>query len=155
MTRHQWCAALAKLVSPAFPEDAQVALIDMLPALGHLPDQMFNGETLIAVAQTKTRQSVPSFSELTAVLGQYRAKVAYSNLIAAPPNSDLPQGRGEPPMEEVAYVAKLLSDRREEIQRKEIDRRESLPPSQKLPDVSLKGEALRLSRERRGVKVRA
>ena len=82
--RRVWCVSLAKLVSPSFPEDAAKALCDMLPAFRHMPDGVFTEDTLVAVATSKRRQTIPSFDEIALVLNAARRELPVANALPPP-----------------------------------------------------------------------
>lgn len=156
MTRREWCAALAKLVSPAFPVEAQQALIDMLPALRHLPDALFTAETLGDVAMAKRRQTVPAFDEIVRALNEYRRTfLPDPTLRLAGPKVE-PDEWTRPPPEEVKAVSEMLTSWRREraaqVLAEEAEQRARRP---EFRDVTLKGEHLRRSREARGIVVAA
>lgn len=153
LARREWCAGLAKLVSPAFPADAAAALCDMLPALAHMPDRLFNADTMAHVALAKRRQSIPAFDEIVRALNDWRETFASDPppRLAPPPES----GRLPPTEAEVAAVTATLARHRVEMAEVRVKQAASQPPVRvvELPDVTLKGEALRRSREARGCPV--
>lgn len=153
MNRREWCAALAKLVSPSFPNEAASALIDMLPAFTNLPNHLFTEATLIEVAGTKRRQSVPAFDEIRGALNHYRKHYLPDPTLrlAAPPCD--PETRKGPCPEEVAYVTEILTSFRREMAQRRLDEAEELRDRAPLRDVTLKGDALRASRQARGCNV--
>jgi hypothetical protein len=154
--RRLWCAALAKLVSPSFPDDAAAALCDILPALKHLPEPLFNEDTLIQVAGTKRRQTIPAFDEILVVLNAYRRDFIHEPprpALTAPPDALPETGPNMTPEQREAVLkdfgAKWAAMKAESL----ASSAEPKPPP--LRDVTLKGEALRKSREERGLNVPA
>ena len=158
LTRREWCRDLAKLVSPSFPVEAQAALVDMLPALSHLPDDVFTVDTIKAVAWAKRRQSVPAWDEIIKALNDYQARFPRDPTyrLSAKPNADIPQGRLPPGPEEVAMVTEMLTSWREEVVQSAIQRELDRPKghaSRPLRDVTAKGDQLRDLRLARGCRV--
>lgn len=149
MTRYEWCMALAKLVSPSFPESANTALLDMLPALHHMGDNLFTPASLIHVAGNSSRQTVPSFREITVGLNEYRAAFVYEKPVVTklPREADRP----EPSESERAYVTGLLEGHRAELLERDLADLAARPKPGTMPDVTLKGEALAALRRLRGV----
>jgi hypothetical protein len=68
-TKREWCAMLAKLVAPMEPERAAVAFIDMLPMLPP-DDALYTRQTLDRAATCDRKTSVPTFADLSRVLGE-------------------------------------------------------------------------------------
>lgn len=67
--RREWCAMLAKLVAPMEPETAARAFADMLPMLP--PDEaLYTRQTLDAVATCDRRTAVPTYADISRVLGE-------------------------------------------------------------------------------------
>lgn len=140
--RRQWCAALAKLVSPSFPADAARALVDMLPAMQHLPDALFTPETLGYVAMWPRRQSVPAFNEIAAALSDYRRTFIHERPRALP--APRHEGRAPPDEAEIAYVRELIEGLLQDLAAARVER-EVLDPGpvlRPMADVTAKGEAL-------------
>lgn len=153
--RRRWCASLAKLVSPSFPDDAAAALTDMLPALKHLPDSLFTGRTLIEVAERRFapksgRQSVPAFDEIVATLNHYRRTYLPDPTLRIDAPRE-PEARRGPCPEELAAVTETLTSWRQEVAARRVSNPQ--PEARPLRDVTLKGEALRRSREACGLHV--
>ena len=67
--KRQWCAMLAKLVAPMEPERAARAFVDMLPMLP-VDDAVYNRQTLDAAATCERRTAVPTYADLSKVLGR-------------------------------------------------------------------------------------
>lgn len=83
--KKKWLAALAKLVSPAFPTDAADALAAFLPFLDDIPPEAFTRRSLEAVVAAKRRQSVPSLDELRVpLLDWWRANQQHVNRLLGP-----------------------------------------------------------------------
>jgi len=62
--REKWLLMLAKLCSPAYPDQASEALSAFLPFLTDLPDEAFTRRSLETVVAAKRRQPVPALDEL-------------------------------------------------------------------------------------------
>lgn len=143
MNRRQWCASLAKLVSPAFPADAAKALVDMLPALRHLPEVLFTADTLGHVAMAKRRQSVPAFDEIVTALNDYRRTFVHERPLALP--SAVPVGRAPPGEGEVRHVRGAIEGLMADLDAARIKREAMEPPGpvlRPLADVTAKGDEL-------------
>lgn len=67
--KRQWCAMLAKLVAPMEPELAARAFVDMLPLLP-ADDSLYTRATLEATARCERRTTVPTYADISAVLGR-------------------------------------------------------------------------------------
>jgi hypothetical protein len=156
MTRREWCGSLAKLVSPAFPNEAAAALIDMLPALQYLPNELFTAATLTEVAMVKRKQSVPAFDELIGALNHYRKHyIPDPTLRLALPACEPEQRKGPCP-EEVAAVTEILTCWRREMAEKRVAAAEAEAQTAErerrpLRDVTAKGEQLAAMRRARGI----
>ncbi|MDE3023486.1 MAG: hypothetical protein KGI54_16830 [Pseudomonadota bacterium] len=75
--KREWCAMLAKLTSPMDPETAARAFVDMLPMLPP-DDTLYTRQTLDAAATCDRRTSVPTFADISRVLGEaQRASLPY------------------------------------------------------------------------------
>ena len=144
--RQEWCVALAKLVSPSFPQDAATALCDMLPAMQNLPDAVFNSDTLILVALVKRRQSVPAYDEIVNTLSAWRRTYLHEPLprLSAPRT----EGRAPPTATERASVSATVRSIVADLAARAMT---DDPPVAILRDVSLTGTALADSRRRRGI----
>lgn len=143
LNRRQWCASLAKLVSPAFPADAAKALVDMLPALRHLPETLFTADTLGHVAMAKRRQSVPAFDEIVSALNEYRRLFVHERPLALP--SSVPAGRAPPDDAELQHVRGVVEQLQRDLAADRAAREALEPPGpvlRPLPDVTAKGEVL-------------
>ncbi len=83
--QEKWLLMLAKLVSPAFPEQASAALSAFLPFLEDIPEGAFTKRSLEAVAAAKRRQAVPSLDELRVpLLEWFRDNQQHVNRLAGP-----------------------------------------------------------------------
>ena len=141
-SRRQWCAALAKLVSPAFPADATKALVDMLPALRHLPEVLFCADTLGHVAMAKRRQSVPAFDEIVSALNDYRLTFVHEPRLALP--SPWQAGRGEPGAAEVRHVRGAIEGLMADLDARRVAAAAADPGPvlRPLADVAARGDVL-------------
>ena len=66
-TKLQWCAMLAKLVSPMEPERAAKAFVDMLPLLPG-DDDLYTRSALERAAKIERKTAVPGFADVDAAL---------------------------------------------------------------------------------------
>ena len=144
--RQEWCVALAKLVSPSFPQDAATALCDMLPAMQTLPDAVFNADTLILVALVKRRQSVPAYDEIVNTLSAWRRTYLHEPLRSLP--APRAESRAPPTATERASVSATVRSIVADLAARAMA---DDPPVAILRDVSLTGTALADSRRRRGI----
>lgn len=146
LSRRKWCAIVGKLVSPSYPDDTALALADMLPALRSLPDALFTEDTAVAVAACDRKQPIPNFKEIRDALNRYRTTFVHEpNRLAI--DSHRSGGRTPPDEAEKAAVRFTVAGFMAELAARAVD--QAQPPP--LADVTLKGEALRRSRQARGL----
>lgn len=76
--RRQWCAVLAKLVSPMDAHRAAAAFVDMLPMLS-ADERYYTPDTAKRVAKAERKTSIPTFGDIEAVFAEiYRERLPYS-----------------------------------------------------------------------------
>lgn len=105
--RRQWCAMLAKLVVPMDAERAAKAFVDMLPMLP-VDDTLYTRATLDAAATCERKTAVPTYADLTNVLGcAAKDRLSVSVRMGYKPPEKLLESPRETLAEREATIARL------------------------------------------------
>lgn len=109
--RREWCAMLAKLVAPMDAERAAKAFVDMLPMLP-ADGALYNRATLDEAATCERKTAVPTFADISRVLGlaaqaRLPANVRMGYTPPPPPPSTAQRATPEE-LERAAEIVELL-----------------------------------------------
>lgn len=144
VTIEKWITMVSALLSPALPGDAIEHLETLKPHLRQFPPSAFTPDTARAVVEAKRYGPVPAWDVVAPVLRQAVRDSRPANYGHEVPRIDNERAPTSP--EEVSAILGMVAD---------FNRTGCSEPawmrSINLPDVTLKGEALRLARAANGV----